>query len=101
MNDPRANMDGNNLFNLGRPRADYTKTPGRVLGFWLSAGGFVLAIVFPFPAVIVAVIGLTFTMQAYRVIPARARGRGLVLAGLGLSIGAIALVLLRSISSLF
>ncbi|MFC5930507.1 hypothetical protein D6T64_19060 [Cryobacterium melibiosiphilum] len=101
MNDPRANMDGNNLFNLGKPRADYTRTPGRAPGFWLSAAGFVLAVVFPFPAIIVAVIGLTFTMQAYRVIPVRARGRGLVLAALGLSIGAIALVLLRSIGSLF
>jgi len=101
VNDPRANMDDNNLLNLGAPRADWTKAPGRIPGFWLSVAAVVLAILFPFPALIVAALGLAFASQAYRVVPAGARGRGLVLASLLLAGLAVALVLLRSILSLF
>ncbi|MDH6236807.1 hypothetical protein [Cryobacterium sp. CG_9.6] len=101
MNDPRANMDGNNLFNMGSPRADWSKTPGRLPGFWLSLAGFVLAVVFPLPSLIVAVIGLAYSTQALRAIPARARGRGLVLASIALVAVSIALVLGRTILSVF
>jgi len=101
VNDPRANMDGNNLLNLGAPRADWTKAPGRLPGFWLSSAGFVLAIVFPLPSLIVAALGLAYASQAFRVIPAGARGRGLVLVSLTLAGLAVAIVLLRTIASVF
>jgi len=100
MNDPRANMDGNNLLGLGAPRPDWSKTPGRVPGFWLALAGFVLAIVFPLPSLIVAVIGLAFATQAFRVIPVKARGRGLVIVSLVLVAVTVALALLRTILSL-
>ncbi|MFO7689673.1 MAG: hypothetical protein R6W83_03830 [Cryobacterium sp.] len=101
MTDPRANMNGNNLLNMGAPTSDWSKTPGRVPGFWLSLAGFVLAIVFPLPSLIIAVIGLAYTMKAYRVIPAGARGRGLTVAAVVLASLAVAIVLLRTILSVF
>ncbi len=101
MNDPRANMNGNNLINMAAPQSDWSKTPGRVPGFWLCLAGFVLAIVFPLPSLIIAVIGLAYTMKAYRVIPAGARGRGLTVVAVVLASLAVAIVLLRTILSVF
>lgn len=95
MNDPRAKMDGNHLLSLGAPRADWTKTPGRVPGFWVALLGLVIAFVFPIPALIVGAIGLLFTLQAYRVIPAGATGRRLVLAALAVSGATVAVVVLQ------
>ncbi|TDW28686.1 hypothetical protein [Cryobacterium psychrophilum] len=100
MNDPRAKMDGNNLLGMGAPRPDWSKTPGRVPGFWLTLAGFILAIVFPLPSLIVAVIGLAYATQAFRVIPAKARGRGLVIVSFVLVGLSVALALTRTILSL-
>ena len=95
MTDPRANMEGNNLLNLGAPHLDGSKTPGRVPGFWVAVVSVVLAVLLPFPALFVALIGLSLSLRAFSVIPAGARGRGLVLASLALSGVAILAVVVR------
>lgn len=95
MDDPRANMKGNNLFNLGAPRLDWSKTPGRVPGFWVSLVSVILAVLLPFPALFAALIGLSLSLRAFSVIPAGARGRGLVFASLALSGVAILAVVVR------
>lgn len=95
--DPRSKMDGNGLLGMGAPVSDWTKAPGRVLGFWITLAGVILAVLWPFPALIVAAVGLMFTLQAYRVIPAGVRGRGLVIAALALAAAALAVVVLQYI----
>ena len=100
MNDPRAKMDGNRLLSLGAPQADWTKAPGRVPGFWVALLGLVVAVVFPVPALLVGAVGLFFTLQAYRVIPAGARGRGLTIAALALAGATLALVAVQIVLSL-
>jgi hypothetical protein len=95
VNDPRANMDGNGLLGLGAPRSDWTKAPGRRPGFWLSLAGLLVAVLFPFPSVIVAAVGLVFTLQARRVIPAGAVGGGLTVVALALSAGTLLVVALH------
>ncbi|MBC7442804.1 MAG: hypothetical protein H7311_09840 [Ramlibacter sp.] len=99
MEDPRAKMEGNNLVNLGAPHLDWSKTPGRRPGFWLSAASLVLAVLLPFPAAIAAALGLSFSMQAFQVIPAGARGRRLVITSLALAGAAILVVVARMIAS--
>lgn len=88
-------MAGNRLLSLGAPQADWTKAPGRVPGFWVSLLALVVAVVFPFPGLILAGVGLTFTLQARRVIPAGAVGGGLCLAALVLAGATLAVVVLR------
>lgn len=100
MNDPRAKMDGNRLLSLGAPQADWTKTPGRLPGFWVAALGLIVAVVYPVPALIVGAVGLLFTLQAYRVIPAGERGRGLVVAALALAGATAAVVVLQFVLAL-
>jgi hypothetical protein len=95
VDDPRAKMTGNRLLSLGAPQADWTKAPGRVPGFWISVLGLLVAVLFPVPALIVAAVGLTFTLQARRVIPAGAVGSGLTLAALLLAGATVAVVVLR------
>jgi hypothetical protein len=95
MDDPRANMHDNRLTALGAPTADWTRTPGRTLGFWLTAGGVLLTLVVPILGLILAGVGASLSMRAYRVIPAGARGRGLTLAALALMLLAILAVVLR------
>ncbi|TFC91166.1 MULTISPECIES: hypothetical protein [Cryobacterium] len=95
MTDPRANMEGNNLLKLGAPKLDWSKTPGRVTGFWVSVVSVILAALLPFPALFAALIGLSLSLRAYGVIPAGARGRGLVLASLVLSGAAVLAVAMR------
>jgi len=97
VDDPRANMQDNRLVALGAPHADWTKTPGRTLGFWLTLAGFALAIVLPFWGVIAALVGLAFSMRAIRVIPAGVHGRGLVLAALGIAAATLLLSVARGI----
>ncbi|MEC5185205.1 hypothetical protein RCH12_002681 [Cryobacterium sp. MP_3.1] len=100
MNDPRAKMDGNRLLAMGAPRADWTKAPGRVPGFWAALLGLVVAVVYPIPAFVIGAVGLYFTMQAYRVIPAGARGRGLTVAALALAGATLVVVALRIVLAL-
>ncbi|MBX0300168.1 hypothetical protein K2F54_09290 [Cryobacterium sp. 1639] len=100
MDDPRAKMAGNRLLSLGAPQADWTKAPGRVPGFWISLLGLMLAVLFPVPALVVAAVGLMFTLQARRVIPAGAVGSGLCLAALVLSGVTLAVVVLRIVLSI-
>ncbi|TFC52203.1 hypothetical protein E3T26_06100 [Cryobacterium sp. TMT1-21] len=100
MDDPRAKMEGNNLLNLGAPHLDWSKTPGRRPGFWLSAASVVLAVLLPFPAAIAAGLGLSFAMQAFQVIPAGARGRGLVITSLALASATILVVVARTIAAI-
>ncbi|TFD89457.1 hypothetical protein E3T61_11130 [Cryobacterium lactosi] len=100
MNDPRAKMDGNRLLSLGAPQSDWTKTPGRLPGFWVAALGLIVAVVYPVPALIVGAVGLMFTLQAYRVIPAGARGRGLVVAALALAGATAGVVVLQFVLAL-
>jgi len=95
VNDPRANMEGNNLLGMGAPIADWTKAPGRVLGFWVALAGLILAVFFPLPSMLVASVGLFCTMQAFRVIPAGARGRGLTIAALVIAAATIAVIVLQ------
>ncbi len=95
MDDPRANMEGNGLLGLGAPRVDWSKTPGRIPGFWLSAAGILLAVPVPSIGFILAVIGLMFSGKAFGVIPAAARGRRLNLAAIGLAGAAILIALVR------
>ena len=95
MDDPRANMKGNNLLNLGAPRLDWSKTPGRVPGFWVAVVSVILAVLLPFPALFAALIGLSLSLRAFSVIPVGARGRGLVLVSLALSGIAILAVVVR------
>lgn len=96
MHDSRANMEGNRLLDLGAPRVDWTRTPGRTPGFWLAVVAVILAVAFPFAALVVAVIGFSFARKAYRVIPAGARGRGLVMAAIALAGVAMLLVVIRA-----
>ena len=100
MNEPRAKMDGNRLVAMGAPQADWTKTPGRLPGFWVAALGLIVAVVYPVPALIVGAVGLLFTLQAYRVIPAGVRGRGLTVAALVLAGATLALVTLQIVLTL-
>jgi len=100
VNDPRAKMEGNRLLALGAPQADWTKAPGRAPGFWVALLGLVVAFVFPVPALLVAVIGAAFTLQARRVIPAGARGSGLTLAALVLVGVTLVVVVLQIVLSL-
>ncbi|WEO78489.1 hypothetical protein BJQ94_05485 [Cryobacterium sp. SO2] len=100
MNDPRAKMDGNHLLSLGAPQADWTKAPGRVPGFWVALLGLVVAVVYPIPALVVGAVGLIFTLQAYRVIPAGATGRRLVIAALILAAATVTLVALQIVLAL-
>lgn len=90
-------MDGNHLLSLGAPRADWTKTPGRVPGFWVALLGLVIAVVFPIPGLLVGAVGFLFTLQAYRAIPAGATGRRLVLAALAIGAATVAVVLLQTV----
>jgi len=62
--------------------------------------GLVVAVVFPVPALLVGAVGLFFTLQAYRVIPAGARGRGLTIAALALAGATLALVAVQIVLSL-
>jgi hypothetical protein len=93
--DPRANMEGNGLLGLGAPRTDWSKTPGRVPGFWLSVIGAVLAVPLPAVGFTLAVIGVMFSGKALGVIPAGARGRGLNLTAMALAVAAILVSLAR------
>jgi hypothetical protein len=95
VNDPRANMDGNGLLGLGAPRSDWTRAPGRVPGFWVALLGLVISVIFPVPALAVGAVGLAFTLQARRVIPAGAVGAGLTLVALALSGATLAVVVLQ------
>lgn len=95
MDDPRANMEGNNLLNLGAPNLDWSKTPGRMPGFWVSVVSVVLAVLLPFAGLFAALIGLSFSLRAFGVVPAGAKGRGLVLVSLALSGVAILAVVVR------
>ena len=97
MDDPRANMQDNRLVALGAPHTDWTKTPGRTLGFWITVAGFALALVLPFWGVIAVLIGLAYSMRALRVMPAGVHGRGLVLSALGLAAVTVLLVAARGI----
>ncbi|WP_146215759.1 hypothetical protein [Cryobacterium arcticum] len=92
MNDPRAKMEGNRLLALGAPQADWTKAPGRVVGFWLTLLGVVVVVIFPLPGLVVGAVGFAFTLQARRVIPAGATGSGLTLVSLVLT-GATAVLI--------
>ena len=100
VNDPRAKMEGNGLLALGAPKSDWTKAPGRVLGFWVALLGLVTAVVFPLPGLVVGAVGLGFTLQARRVIPAGAVGSGLTLVALGLAGATLAVVVLRIVLSM-
>ena len=100
MNDPRAMMEGNRLLSLGAAQADWTKAPGRVPGFWVALLGLIVAVVYPIPALVVGAVGLMFTLQAYRVIPTGARGRGLTLAALTLAGATLVLVILQIVLAL-
>ncbi|WP_162942612.1 hypothetical protein [Cryobacterium soli] len=100
MTDPRAKMEGNRLLALGAPQADWTKAPGRVPGFWVALLGLVVSLVFPLPALLVGAVGLLFSLQAYRVIPAGARGRRLTLAALALAGATLVVVVLQIVLSL-
>jgi hypothetical protein len=95
VNDPRAKMDGNGLLGLGAPRSDWTKAPGRRPGFWVSLVGLLVAVLFPLPSLIVAAVGLVFTLQARRVIPAGAVGGGLTVIALALSAVTLLVVVLH------
>jgi hypothetical protein len=95
VNDPRAKMEGNALLAMGAPKADWTKAPGRVPGFWVALLGLLVAVVFPVPALVVAAIGLLFTLQARRVIPAGAAGSGLTRVSLALAAATLAVVVAR------
>ncbi|TFC11511.1 hypothetical protein [Cryobacterium sp. MDB2-33-2] len=97
MDDPRANMQDNRLIALGAPRADWTKTPGRSLGFWITLAGFVLALVLPFWGVIAVLVGLAYSMRALRVMPAGVHGRDLVLIALGVAAVTVVVVVARGI----
>lgn len=100
MNDPRAKMEGNRLLALGAPQADWTKAPGRVVGFWLTLLGVVVVVIFPLPGLVVGAVGFAFTLQARRVIPAGARGSGLTLAALVLVGVTLVVVVLQIVLSL-
>jgi hypothetical protein len=100
VNDPRAKMEGNRLLALGAPQADWTKAPGRVPGFWVTLLALIVAVVYPVPALVVGAVGLMFSLQAYRVIPAGATGRGLTLAALALAGATAALVALQLVLAL-
>jgi hypothetical protein len=100
VNDPRAKMEGNRLLGLGAPQLDWTKAPGRVPGFWVALLGLVIAIVFPVPALLVGGVGLAFTLQARRVIPAGAVGSGLTVAALALAGATLLVVALQIVLSL-
>ncbi|TFB97510.1 hypothetical protein E3O42_16375 [Cryobacterium adonitolivorans] len=100
MNDPRAKMDDNRLVAMGAPQADWTKAPGRVPGFWVALLALVGAVVYPVPALVVGAIGLFYTLQAHKVIPAGARGRGLTVAALVLAGATLALVVLQFVLAL-
>ena len=93
-------MEGNGLLALGAPKSDWTKAPGRVPGFWVALLGLLAAVVFPFPGLVIGAIGLAFTLQARRVIPAGAAGSGLTLAALGLAGATLAVVVLRIVLSM-
>lgn len=97
MNDPRAKMEGNRLLALGAPQADWTRTPGRIPGFWLALLGLIVVFVYPIPALVVGGVGLAFTLQAYRVIPAGVVGRRLTLVALALAGATLAVLLLQLI----
>jgi hypothetical protein len=90
-------MQDNRLIALGPPHSDWTKTPGRTLGFWVALAGFVLALTFPFWGILAALVGLVYSMRALRVMPAGAQGRGLVLIALGLATMTVLIVAARSI----
>jgi hypothetical protein len=92
VNDPRAKMEGNGLLALGAPKADWTKAPGRVPGFWLAVLGLLVAVLFPVPALVIGAVGVAFTLQARRVIPAGATGSGLTLVALALAGATLAVV---------
>lgn len=100
MDDPRAKMEGNGLLAMGAPQSDWTKTPGRVPGFWVALLGLVSAVVFPVPALLVGAVGLAFTLQARRVIPAGVVGSGLTFAALALTGATLAVVVLRIVLSM-
>ena len=100
MNDPRAKMEGNGLLALGAPKADWTKAPGRVPGFWVAVLGLVVAVVLPVPGLVVGALGLVFTLQARRVIPAGATGSGLTLVALALAGATLAVVVVRVVRSI-
>jgi hypothetical protein len=97
VDDPRANMQDNRLIALGAPRADWTKTPGRSLGFWMTLAGFFLALVVPFWGVIAVFVGFAYSLRAVRVMPAGVHGRGLVLCALGVAAVTVVVVVARGI----
>lgn len=97
MDDPRANMQDNQLLALGAPHTDWSKTPGRALGFWITLSGFLLALVLPFWGVIVGLIGVAYSVRALRVMPAGVHGRGLMLIALGLAAATVLIVVARGI----
>jgi len=93
--DPRANMEGNGLLGLGAPRADWSRTPGRVPGIWLCVAGIVLAVPVPAAGLVLALVAVMLSVKALGVIPAGARGRRLTLAAVALAIAAILVSLVR------
>jgi hypothetical protein len=100
VNDPRAKMEGNGLLALGAPKADWTKAPGRVPGFWLALLGLFVAVGLPLPALVIGAAGLAFTLQARRVIPAGATGSRLTLVALVLAGATLAVVVARVVLSM-
>jgi hypothetical protein len=72
--------------------------PGRVLGFWLSLAGIIFAAPFSLPAFIVAVVGLSLSVRALRLIPAKHRDRRLTAAAIAISAAAILLVVVTDLA---
>lgn len=71
---------------------NWDQTPGRVPGFWLSSAGIIFSVPFPLVAFIVAVVGLTFSVQAFKEIPKGVPARTLPRAAIILAAAAIALI---------
>lgn len=78
---------------------NWDQTPGRVPGFWLSCAGIVFAVPFPFAAFIVAVVGLTFSVRAFKEIPKGVPARTLPRVAIVLSAAAIALIVASDLVS--
>jgi hypothetical protein len=93
------NADEN--LSLGRrlPLGDWTNTPGRKSGFWITLASILFAVVFPFAAFIATVVGLGLSVRAYRLIPVGALGRGLTVATIVLAIATIIAVAMRELGS--
>jgi hypothetical protein len=99
LNDAHFNADENELRGLRRPPGDWTNTPGRKSGFWLTLASILFAVVFPFAAFIATVAGLGLSVRAYRLIPVGAPGRGLTVATIVLAIATMIAVAMRELGS--